>query len=88
MILFFLGLCIGSIIFLTGALLIVHKTNNTSALLRERLVAEETSKRHFMILANKFEETVSMMTKQLHQKELENTALRCRMPSESVSKGI
>ena len=88
MILFFLGLCIGSVIHIIGTLLIVHKANNTSALLRERLVAEETSKRQFMILANKLEETVSMMTQKLRHKELKNTALRCRVDPESAFKGI
>jgi hypothetical protein len=45
---FYLGLCIGMLPTLIAALLIIRKAKGESTLLRERLAAEEASKRHFM----------------------------------------
>lgn len=44
--------------------------------MRERLAAEEASKRHFIDLATKHEGTVALLTQELHRLEVENTLLR------------
>jgi hypothetical protein len=85
---FFLGLCIGSMTFLIGTLLINRKTHSKNSLLCERLAAEEASKRHFMSQLNKNEGTLALLIQQLQQKELENTILRCKEPIENGTSKI
>jgi len=64
-----IGLCIGLLPALIVSLVITLKVNNESDLLRERLAAEEASKRHFMQLANNHEATIALMYQE--QKRLE-----------------
>jgi hypothetical protein len=54
--------------------------NSDAALLRERLAAEEASKRHFMQQASKHEETIALMHQEQKRLEVENTLLRSRAP--------
>jgi hypothetical protein len=60
--------------------MITRKVNNESALLRERLAAEEASKRHFMDLATRLEITVENQHQLQNRIEVENTLLRSRAP--------
>jgi len=75
-----LGLCIGLLPALIAVLLFTRKVNGESALLRERLAAEEASRRHFVFLSDKHEGSVALLTKELHRLEVENTLLRSRLP--------
>lgn len=52
-----LGLCIGMRSSLIATFVIIRKVNGKSELLRERLAAEEATKRHFIQLAYKHEAT-------------------------------
>ena len=54
--------------------------NGESALLRERLAAEEASKRHFMDLSAKQEATIALMHQEQKRLEVENSVLRSRAP--------
>ena len=75
-----LGLCIGLLPGLIASLLIIHKVNGESELLRERLAAEEASKRHFRDLATRLEITVEKMHLEQKRLEVENTLLRSVAP--------
>ena len=75
-----LGLCIGILPSLLIALVIIRKVNGGSELLRERIAAEEASKRHFMELANRLEITVEKMYREQKRLEVENTLLRTQTP--------
>ena len=78
-----LGFCIGLLPTLIVTLLIIRKVNGESALLRERLAAEEASRRHFMQLANKHESTIALMHQEQKRLEVEITLLRSRAPATS-----
>jgi len=71
-----LPFCLGLIPALIIALLIIRKVNGESALLRERLAAEEASKRHFMDLATRQEATIALMYAEQKRLEVENTLRR------------
>ena len=73
-----IGLCLGLLPSLIVALLISRKVNGESDLLRERLAAEEASKRHFMDLATRLEITVEKQHQEQKRLEVENTLLRSR----------
>jgi len=73
-----LCLCVGLLPSLIAAFVIIHKVNCKSELLRERLAAEEASKRHFMDLATRQEATIAMMYAEQKRLEVENTLLRSR----------
>jgi hypothetical protein len=75
-----IGFCLGLLPALIAALLIIRKVNGESALLRERLAAEEASKRHFLDLATRLEITVEKMHQEQKRLEVENTLLRSRAP--------
>jgi hypothetical protein len=68
---FYLGLCIGFLPSLIVALMITRKVNGKSELLRERLAAEEASKRHFMQQASQLELTVERMHQEQKRLEVE-----------------
>ena len=72
---FCLGLCIGLLPSTLAALVMTRKTAGETAALRERLAAEEASKRHFMELANRLEVTVEKMYREQKRLEVE---LACR----------
>ena len=74
-----IGICIGLLPSLITAVLITRKAKEESALLRERLAAEEASKRHFSDLANRLEITVEKMYQVQNQLVSENTAQRTRI---------
>ena len=76
-----IGFCLGLLPALIAALLIIRKVNGESALLRERLAAEEASKRHFLDLATRLEITVEKMHQEQKRLEVENTLLRSRSPA-------
>jgi hypothetical protein len=76
----FLGICIGLLPSLIVALLIIRKVNGESQLLRERLAAEEASKRHFRDLVTRMEITVEKMHQEQKRLEVENTLLRSSAP--------
>lgn len=76
----FLGLCIGLLPGLIVSLVIIRKVNAESELLRERLAAEEASKRHFRDLATRLEITVEKMHQEQKRLEVENTLLRSCAP--------
>jgi hypothetical protein len=57
----FLGLCIVLLPVLSAALVITRKSSGEIAALRERLAAEEASKRHFMDQATKHEATIALL---------------------------
>lgn len=76
-----IGLCAGLIPGLIVALVVSRKCSRAQSLLRERLAAEEASKRHFIELATKQEGTVALLTQELHRLEVENTLLRSRAPA-------
>lgn len=71
-----LAFCLGLLPSLIVALLIIRKVNGESELLRERLAAEEASKRHFRDLATRLEITVEKMHQEQKRLEVENTLLR------------
>jgi hypothetical protein len=73
-----IGFCLGLLPALIAALLIIRKVNGESALLRERLAAEEASRRHFMDLATRQEATIALMYAEQKRLEVENTLLRSR----------
>ncbi|MCX8493355.1 MAG: hypothetical protein ORN23_03890 [Chthoniobacterales bacterium] len=66
-----LGFCTGLLPALIVSLVIIRKVNGESALLRERLAAEEASKRHFMELANRHEGTVALFYQEQKRLEVE-----------------
>lgn len=74
-----IGLCLGFLPSLIVALLIIRKVNGESALLRERLAAEEASKRHFRDMANCLEITVEKMHQVQNHLVSENTGLSARI---------
>lgn len=80
---FFLGICSGLLPALIAALVITRKSSAQVTAMRERLAAEEASKRHFIDLATKHEGTVALLTQELHRLEVENTLLRSRIPAAS-----
>ena len=80
---FYLGLCIGMLPTLIAALLIAHKSSAQIATMRERLAAEEASKRHFIELANKHEGTVALMYQE--QKRLEVELARREVVPEPIA---
>jgi len=71
MIYILLGLCIGLLPSLIATFVIIRKVNGKSELLRERLAAEEASKRHFMDLATKQEATIALMHQEQKRLEVE-----------------
>ena len=75
-----LAFCVGLLPALVASLVITHRVNSDAALLRERLAAEEASKRHFMQQASKHEETIALMHQEQKRLEVENTLLRSRAP--------
>jgi hypothetical protein len=74
----FLSLCLGLLPGLIGSLLIICKVNGESELLRERLAAEEASKRNIRDLSTRLEITVEKMHLEQKRLEVENTLLRSR----------
>jgi len=62
MILPLIGFCLGILPGLLITLVTIYKVKKGSDLLRERLAAEEASKRHFIDLATRHEGTVALMT--------------------------
>jgi len=75
-----LAFCIGMLPALIVSTVIVRKATGESELLRERLAAEEASKRHFMQLASKHEETIALMHQEQKRLEIECTLLRAQAP--------
>ena len=65
-----LGLCIGLLPSLIATYVIIRKVNGKSELLRERLAAEEASRRHCMQLANKHESTIALMHQEQNRLEV------------------
>jgi hypothetical protein len=74
------GLCLGLLPALIALLLIIRNMHGESALLRERLAAEEASKRHFMDLSARLEITVEIMHEDQKRLEVENTLISSRAP--------
>ncbi len=72
--------CLGILPSLIVAFLIIRKVNGESELLRERLAAEEASRRHFMDLSTKQEATIALMHQEQKRLEVENSLLRSRAP--------
>jgi hypothetical protein len=68
---FLLSFCLGLLPSLIVALVIIRKVNGESELLRERLAAEEASKRHFRDLANRLEITVEKQHQEQKRLEVE-----------------
>jgi hypothetical protein len=75
-----LGLCIGLLPSLILVFVMTRKVNRESALLRERLAAEEAAKRHFMDLSTRQEATFALMYQEQKRLEVENSVLRSRAP--------
>ena len=75
-----LGLCVGILPSLVVSFLIIRKVNGESELLRERLAAEEASKRHFIDLSTKQEATIALMHQEQKRLEVENAVLRSCAP--------
>jgi len=75
---FLLGLFLGFLPSLIVSFLIIRKVNGESELLRERLAAEEASKRHFIDLSTRQEGTVALFSQELKRLEVVNTLLRSR----------
>lgn len=73
-----LSFCLGLLPSIIVALVIIRKVNGESELLRERLAAEEASKRHFRDLATRLEITVEKQYQEQKRLEVENTLLRSR----------
>ncbi len=80
-----LSFCLGILPSLIVSLLIIRKVNGERELLRERLAAEEASKRHFMDLSAKQEATIALMHQEQKRLEVENTLLRSRAPVAEVT---
>jgi hypothetical protein len=80
-----LAFCLGLLPALVVVLIIDRKVSRESRLLRERLAAEEASKRHFMDLFAKKEETIALMHHEQKRLELENTLLRSRAPGDETA---
>jgi hypothetical protein len=78
-----IGFCIGLIPGLIIALVVSNKCSREHALMRERLAAEEASKRHFMDLATKQEATIALMHQE--QKRLEVVLARQEGAPESIA---
>ena len=72
---FIIGLCAGLIPGLVISLVISNKCSRVQIIMRERLASEEASKRHFMDLATKQEETIALMHQEQKRLEVE---LACR----------
>ncbi len=75
-----IGFCLGLLPALIVSLLIIRKVNGESELLRERLAAEEASKRHFRELSAKQEATIALMHQEQKHLEVENALLRSCAP--------
>jgi hypothetical protein len=75
---FIIGLCIGLLPSTITALVMTRKAAGETAALRERLAAEEASKRHFMDLATRQEATIALLYAEQKRLEVENTLLRSR----------
>lgn len=75
-----LAFCLCLLPALIVSLVTIRKVNGESELLRERIAAEEASKRHFMDLATRLEITVEKMHQEQKRLEVENTLLRSRAP--------
>ncbi len=73
-----LGFCLGLLPSIVVALVIIRKVNGESELLRERLAAEEASKRHFRDLATRLEITVEKQYQVQKRLEVENSIHRSR----------
>jgi hypothetical protein len=56
-----LGFCIGLLPGLIYSIVIIRKLSSETSALRERLAAEEASKRHFLDLATRQEATIALM---------------------------
>jgi predicted nuclease with TOPRIM domain len=83
MILLLIGFCVGLLPGLFIALITIYKMQEGSELLKERLAAEEASKRHFLDLATRLEITVEKMHQEQKRLEVENTLLRSQAPASS-----
>ena len=71
------GFCVGLLPALIVSLLVVRKASGESAAMRERLAAEEASKRHFMELSNGFEITIEKMHREQKRLEVELAGRKC-----------
>jgi hypothetical protein len=80
---FYLGLCIGFLPSLIIALVTTRNSSSQIATMRERLAAEEASKRHFMQQASQLELTVERMYQE--QKRLEVELARREGAAESMA---
>lgn len=78
-----IGFCSGLIPALVISLVISNKCFRVQIIMRERLASEEASKRHFMDLATKQEETIALMHQEQKRLEVEITLLRSRAPATS-----
>jgi hypothetical protein len=78
-----LGLCIGLLPALIIALVTTRNSSSRIATMRERLAAEEASKRHFMDLTNRHEATIALMYQE--QKRLEVELARREGAAESMA---
>ena len=68
---FCLGLCLGLLPSTLAALVMTRKASGETAALRERLAAEEASKRHFMQQTGRLESTVEKMYQEQKRLEVE-----------------
>ncbi len=73
-----LSFCLGLLPSIIVALVIIRKVNGESELLRERLAAEEASKRHFRDLSANQEATIALIHQEQKRLEVENSLLRSR----------
>jgi hypothetical protein len=71
------GFCVGLLPALIVSLLVVRKASGESAAMRERLAAEEASKRHFRDLATRLEITVEKMHQVQNHLEVELAGRKC-----------
>ena len=78
-----LGLCIGLLPGLISFIVIIRKLSSETSALRERLAAEEASKRHFMQQASKYEATIALMYHE--QKRLEVELVRMDSDPEQIA---
>lgn len=78
-----LGFCFGLLPGILIALITSYNVKAGSELLKERLAAEEASKRHFIDLSTRQEGTVALLSQELKRLEVENTLLRSRAPASS-----
>ena len=78
MILLLIGFCVGLLPGLFIALITIYNVQEGSELLKERLAAEEASKRHFLDLSTRLEITVEKMYQEQKRLEVENSIHRSR----------